>query len=111
MKIAKSELATSDPVLDLVCFHIQQYVEKSLKAFLIYKNVNPPRTHNIGYLIQEALKINQDFSKFINGVILELSDCAVEVRYEELDYIDRKYIEDTLKEAENLGNWVETLIK
>lgn len=35
LKIAKSELATSDPVLDLVCFHIQQYVEKSLKAFLI----------------------------------------------------------------------------
>ncbi len=36
------------PEVDLptVCFHAQQAVEKSLKAVLVFKGVDPTRTHD-----------------------------------------------------------------
>ena len=36
---------------DIVCFHAQQCVEKYLKAFLVIKNIDFPRTHDIEYLV------------------------------------------------------------
>ncbi len=36
LKIGKDEQATIEPVADMICFHMQQCVEKYLKAFLIF---------------------------------------------------------------------------
>jgi HEPN domain-containing protein len=36
---------------DTVCFHAQQCVEKYLKAFLVYKGIDSPRTHDIEHLV------------------------------------------------------------
>jgi HEPN domain-containing protein len=37
--------------LDVACFHCQQAVEKSLKAFLIFHGVAFPFTHDLGKLM------------------------------------------------------------
>ena len=34
-----------------ICFHAQQATEKFLKVFLVYHNVDFPRTHDVDYLI------------------------------------------------------------
>jgi len=31
--------------LEIVCYHCEQAAEKALKGYLIYQNVEPPRTH------------------------------------------------------------------
>ncbi|UCF90478.1 MAG: HEPN domain-containing protein [Desulfobacterales bacterium] len=36
---------------DTVCFHAQQCVEKYLKAFLTFKTVDFPKTHDMGELL------------------------------------------------------------
>ena len=36
---------------DTVCFHAQQCVEKCLKALLVFKSIDFPRTHDIGQLM------------------------------------------------------------
>lgn len=36
---------------DTVCFHAQQCVEKYLKAFLVSKDIDFPKTHDIGRLV------------------------------------------------------------
>ncbi len=36
---------------DTVCFHAQQCVEKYLKAFLVSRDIDFPRTHDIGNLV------------------------------------------------------------
>ncbi len=36
LKIGKDEYTTKDPVTDMICFHMQQCVEKYLKAYLIF---------------------------------------------------------------------------
>lgn len=37
-----------------ICFHSQQAVEKYLKAFLIYNDIDFPKTHDLDYLILEC---------------------------------------------------------
>lgn len=39
LKTAKDELATDDPATDAVCFHAQQFVEKYLKAYLVFNGI------------------------------------------------------------------------
>lgn len=43
-------------VTDGVCFHSQQAVEKLLKAFLVSKNIDFGKTHNINLLLEQCKK-------------------------------------------------------
>jgi len=58
---AKHDLHAADTVLptnealDVVLFHAQQAVEKSLKSLLILKGINYPLTHDVDELLELAL--------------------------------------------------------
>ncbi len=41
-----------------ICFHAQQAVEKYLKAFLAFHDIDFPRTHDVDYLLMECQKID-----------------------------------------------------
>jgi len=43
--------AASPPLHSAICFHVQQAVEKYIKACLVLHRVDFPRTHNIAELI------------------------------------------------------------
>ena len=62
-------------------FHVQQAVEKALKAWLCAQGVPFPRTHDLdelGALLEEA---GQEIPKFLH-TLLEFTDFAVAFRYE-----------------------------
>jgi HEPN domain-containing protein len=62
-------------------FHVQQAVEKALKAWLCALGVPFPRTHDLdelGALLEEA---GQEIPKFLH-TLLEFTDFAVAFRYE-----------------------------
>ena len=78
------KLPEDETVKDIACFHCQQAVEKYLKAFLIFHEVEFPRTHNVEYLLEQSAKIDTDFS----GIdIDELSDFGVNIRYPDDFYV------------------------
>ena len=53
-------------------YHCQQSAEKSLKAFLVFKNSSIPRTHNVVHLLQLCGVHEKDFKKImINTARLE----------------------------------------
>lgn len=63
--IAGEELQSAQYLADkklfrMVCYHAQQAVEKSLKALLVERDVDVPRTHNILDLIKAAVKLGYD---------------------------------------------------
>ena len=61
-----------------ISFHAQQAVEKYLKAYLIFNDIDFPRTHDLDYLLLECQKIeNETF----NIDLKNLSDYGVSVRY------------------------------
>lgn len=82
-------LNNTDPVLyaSTICFHAQQAVEKFLKAFLVYHNIDFPRTHDVDFLLLECKKID---SKDFNVDLGSLSDFGVNIRYPDDFYIPDK---------------------
>jgi HEPN domain-containing protein len=87
-------LYNTDPVLyaSTICFHAQQAVEKFLKAFLVFNNVDFPRTHDVDFLLLECQKID---SNEFNVELESLSDFGVTIRYPDDFYIPDK--EETIQ--------------
>jgi HEPN domain-containing protein len=77
---AKILLRDKKPILFGVCFHAQQCAEKYLKALLIYKEVDFPKTHDLvtlNTLCHQAGII----AGFDPQQLTELSRHAVQTRY------------------------------
>ena len=47
---------SEDLLVELLCFHAQQAVEKAIKAVLLYFGEQAPRTHSIEALVEIAAK-------------------------------------------------------
>ena len=65
---------------EIVCYHSQQAAEKYLKAFLVFNDQEPPKTHDLSELVKQCSVFDADFS------VLELKckfliPFAVQVRY------------------------------
>lgn len=81
LKAGSDELATPSPATDTVCFHMQQCVEKYLKAFLVARNVEIPKTHNIALILQKCIEIEKSFNELKLKGIGMLTAYAVQTRY------------------------------
>jgi HEPN domain-containing protein len=64
---------------DTVCFHAQQVVEKYLKALLVLKDINFPKTHSIEELV--ALVPTADRPEVSEAEQDRLTDYATVTRY------------------------------
>ena len=74
-------LARADPPqMDAAGFHLQQMVEKSLKAWLVIKGIDYPRTHDLSPLLGFLEDQGEEVGPFWN--LLELNPFAVQFRYE-----------------------------
>ncbi len=69
-----------DPQKDAAGFHLQQSVEKSLKAWLVLKRIDHPRTHDLNVLLGLLEDQGEDIAAF--WTLLELNPFAVQFRYE-----------------------------
>ena len=68
--------------LDTVAFHLQQCTEKLIKAFLNWKQVQYPKTHALGALLDLAVTHEPDLEYF-REQLLAMSSYAVEMRYDD----------------------------
>jgi HEPN domain-containing protein len=50
---------------EIVCFHCQQAAEKYLKAFLVYNDQEPPKTHDLIELTRLCSNFDKDFPVII----------------------------------------------
>ena len=64
----------------MVCFHAQQCVEKSLKAFLTSVDRHVEKTHDLTKLVELCRDLDQDF-RDIKNIAVELVDYSVSTRY------------------------------
>jgi HEPN domain-containing protein len=87
LEIAKAELVLVKKVIndkevrtELILFHIQQIIEKALKAILSYKGIIFPKTHDIEDLIELCLANGIQLPDYV-GRLPELTPYAVEFRY------------------------------
>ena len=89
LKTAERELKYEDPVIESVCFHSQQAVEKLIKSLLIFYDLEPDKTHSIGRLILKLPESEKTFHEKIDEYD-SLTDYAVELRYPDISEIPTK---------------------
>ena len=87
LKIGKDEMATQNPVTDMVCFHMQQCVEKYLKAYLIFHGKEYPKTHRLAVLTSLCSHIDPEFQNLMTWGVDRLSRYAATLRYGEEFYM------------------------
>lgn len=90
METAELLIELKPLILDVACFHCQQAVEKYMKAFLVYNNIDIERTHNLNLLKKQCSKIDIAFENFNFS---KLNEFAVNVRYPD------DYLQPDLKET------------
>jgi HEPN domain-containing protein len=69
-----------NPEMDAAGFHLQQMVEKSLKAWMALKNIDYPNTHDLSLLLRLLEDGGEDIEPF--WPLLKLNPFAVQFRYE-----------------------------
>ena len=104
-----AKLKSSNILFETLCFHIQQAVEKAMKALLISKSVEFPKTHNLKILID---LLPDDLS--VPEKILKsawLTEYAVSSRYPgDYDPITEEEYKKALSLAEYIVKWVQDLL-
>lgn len=87
LRKAESDLTTLELCLantstfDTACFHAQQVVEKYLKAYLTWIEVEFPYIHNLEKLIELCARYDTSFLS-ISGLGVQLTPYAVAIRYD-----------------------------
>ena len=115
IRYAKSDLALSkgptslDVMLEMLCFHAQQAVEKSIKAILIAKSIPFPRMHHLDALIgllPADVPMPPDEAEVVG-----LTEFAVTIRYHGLDEpVTEEEYREAVRLAESVVRWAEDLL-
>jgi HEPN domain-containing protein len=80
-----------DLPLDTVCFHLQQTVEKLIKALLVVHDIDYPLSHDLPALLTLAAGVAPELENF-RQPLRPFASYAVEMRYEPLINPDREEV-------------------
>lgn len=106
--VIKNNFAAEEIPIDACCFHAQQAAEKYMKAYLVSKLVNFPKTHDLQSLLNLCIAINYSFNSIIDPS-LRLSDFAIAPRYP--DAFDDLTIDDALNAQKDAIEIKEFILK
>jgi HEPN domain-containing protein len=79
-RTAESLLRDLDPIRESIAFHSQQTAEKYLKAFLVCRRIEFPKTHSIAQLLDLVSTVAPDLADSLDDAI-DLTPFGVEIRY------------------------------
>jgi HEPN domain-containing protein len=65
---------------EVACYLSQQCAEKALKGYVLYRDIEPPKTHNLVELCQICINYDNSFSDILD-VCADLAPYGVAVRY------------------------------
>lgn len=98
-----------DSPLGTVCFHLQQCIEKYLKALLVFRNVDFPKTHEIRDLL---VMIPDDLPFTISAEQQKrLTSYATAMRYPgDYEPVSAAEARQSLRLCKRIRTWVQTLL-
>jgi HEPN domain-containing protein len=92
------------------CFDAQQAAEKSIKAILVLRNIQVPKTHDLMNLLTLVQRSGLETPETILEAD-ELTQYAVETRYPSLDSrVDLEEYQRAIELAERVVLWSESII-
>ena len=107
--LAKSRRADEDILLETLCFHAQQSVEKAIKGVLVYSGIPFPKTHNIGVLLD--LLPPETPRDMALGEAALLTDYAVTSRYPgDVEDVTTEELSMAIGTAERVLAWASGIV-
>lgn len=112
LRKADSDLANAQlclaagEALDTACFHCQQAAEKSLKAYLITKNVEFPHIHDLKRLLDYCSLVDPTFDT-LTAAAMCLNPFAVSTRYDDAFWPDSAEVQESLDLARAVRRFVQ----
>ena len=88
---------------EIICYHCAQSIEKYLKGYLAYNNIFPEKTHNLLFLLELCVKINNDFDNIKTECSL-LNRYTNEIRYPHRIEILDEDVNYSIKAVEKIKN-------
>lgn len=96
--------------LEIICYHCEQTAEKMLKGFLVYHDVDVPKTHDLSMLCELCNSIAPEFSE-ISGICMDLSPYAVQVRYPFHIELEERDMQSALNDCEAVRDFINERLK
>ncbi len=117
LRYAKSDLNTAKHMFndvnpketEISCYHSQQCAEKSLKAYLIVKEIDHPFIHDLVELIKLCADQETSFST-IQPYCVSLNPYSVQVRYPNELAVDDSMAGQAIDYAEKIFEFCEKII-
>jgi HEPN domain-containing protein len=79
-RAAERLMQDQDRLREIIAFHCQQAVEKYLKAFLVRRQIEFPKTHNIRQLLKLVARVSPHMAGLLKDAA-GLTPYGVDVRY------------------------------
>ena len=96
---------------DTIAFHCQQAIEKILKAYLIFLEIEFKQVHDLGYLLNLIVTKDESLEIYYTKVD-EISRYAVQIRYpDEIIRLSKQQIQDAIHLADQLYILIENKVK
>jgi len=117
MKLAEEDLqwaksSFEDKILRGACFAAQQAAEKSLKAYLLSKDLITPKIHDLVALNQECVKQDKEFNQ-LEEACNTLSPYYLSTRYPDVaqfEEFSESQTKDVIDQAEKVVSFVKEKI-
>jgi HEPN domain-containing protein len=117
LRYAKSDLHTANHMFydvnpretEISCYHTQQCAEKSLKAYLISKDIDPPHIHDLVELNQLCTAQELSFSN-IQHYCVFLNPYGVHTRYPNELAVDDTITKQAIENTKKIFDFCEKLI-
>lgn len=109
--VALLALKSSEPRIHPALFHAQQCAEHALKAFLVFKEVMPPKSHDTQHLVDLCSAFDEGFRDF-SSAAAELDPYFIKGRYPTADKFepDIMLAKNAIHKAEIIFAFVEQKI-
>jgi len=86
---------------EIACYLSQQCAEKALKGYLLFKDNEPPKTHNLVELCQMCINFDIAFSGILY-VCADLTPYGVSVRYPNELAVDNEMAKSAIHKAQEI---------
>lgn len=93
----------------LIAYHAQQCAEKHLKAYLVFKNIDFPYTHNISHLLELCPDLRERAEDLKEAKVL--TPYAITARYPGKSKITKRNALQAIRIADNVRKVIREVLK
>ena len=106
---AQEALKWGEEYTDVACFHAQQAAEKTLKAFLVWLEIEFPKTHVLEDLLDLIAQKDLSLENW-RGALQRITPFAVETRYPEFSLPSLEEASQAVETARTVSDFIKTIL-